>query len=40
MFEKNDDKQLCINWNLPNQILQLSEKDQNLPSLSNIKSPF
>jgi dTDP-4-dehydrorhamnose 3,5-epimerase len=35
-----DDKQLDINWNLPNQILQLSEKDQNLPSLSNIKSPF
>jgi len=35
-----NDKQLSIDWNLPNQTLQLSEKDQNLPLLNQIKSPF
>jgi dTDP-4-dehydrorhamnose 3,5-epimerase len=35
-----NDKQLDINWKLPNQILQLSEKDQNLPLLNQIKSSF
>jgi dTDP-4-dehydrorhamnose 3,5-epimerase len=35
-----NDKQLSIDWKLPNQILQLSEKDRNLPSLDKIKSPF
>jgi len=35
-----NDEQLDINWNLPDQILQLSEKDRNLPLLNQIKSPF
>jgi dTDP-4-dehydrorhamnose 3,5-epimerase len=35
-----NDKQLAIDWMLPNQILQLSEKDLDLPSLDKIKSPF
>jgi dTDP-4-dehydrorhamnose 3,5-epimerase len=35
-----NDKQLAIDWMLPNQILQLSEKDLDLPSLDRIKSPF
>jgi len=35
-----NDKQLAIDWNLPNQILQLSEKDRDLPLLDQIKSPF
>ena len=37
---KFNDKQLAVNWKLPNQILQLSEKDLNLPLLDKIKSPF
>jgi dTDP-4-dehydrorhamnose 3,5-epimerase len=35
-----NDEQLDINWKLPNQILQLSEKDRGLPSIDKIKSPF
>jgi dTDP-4-dehydrorhamnose 3,5-epimerase len=35
-----DDKHLSINWNLPRKALQLSEKDLNLPLLSEIVSPF
>jgi len=35
-----NDKQLSIDWKLPNKILQLSEKDWNLPPLNKIKSPF
>jgi dTDP-4-dehydrorhamnose 3,5-epimerase len=35
-----NDKQLAIDWKLPNQILKLSEKDLDLPSLDKIKSPF
>ena len=35
-----NDEQLDINWRLSNQILQLSEKDRNLPLLNQIKSPF
>jgi dTDP-4-dehydrorhamnose 3,5-epimerase len=35
-----NDEQLDINWKLPRQTLKLSEKDQNLPLLSQITSPF
>ena len=35
-----DDKDLDINWKIPKENLQLSEKDKNLPNFNNIKSPF
>jgi len=35
-----DDVKLKINWQLPIELLKLSVKDQNLPTLIKIKSPF
>ena len=35
-----DDKDLKINWQLSSDILKLSNKDQNSPSLSNTKDLF
>jgi|TARA_B110000305_G_C18952972_1_gene409206 dTDP-4-dehydrorhamnose 3,5-epimerase len=35
-----DDKQLDINWGLPYEILQISEKDIQLPSLDKIEKLF
>jgi len=35
-----DDIKLKINWQLPIELLKLSVKDQNLPTLIKIKSPF
>jgi len=35
-----DDKQLDINWGLPYEILQISDKDMQLPSLDKIEKLF
>ena len=35
-----DDKQLDINWGLPYKILQISDKDRQLPSLDKIEELF
>ena len=35
-----NDKQLAINWVMPNEILIISEKDRQLPSLNMIKTFF
>jgi len=35
-----NDKQLSIDWKLPNQILQLSEKDRDLPLFDKMELPF
>jgi len=35
-----DDKQLNINWGLPYELLQISDKDSQLPSLDKIKKTF
>ena len=35
-----DDKDLVIDWQLPLEILQLSEKDKSLPNLANTKNLF
>ena len=35
-----DDKQLGINWGLPYEILQISDKDRQLPSLDKIEKLF
>ena len=35
-----DDKQLDINWGLPYEILQISDKDRQLPSLDKIEELF
>jgi len=35
-----DDKQLDINWGLPYKILQISDKDRQLPSLDKIEKLF
>ena len=32
-----NDKQLDINWGLPNEILKISDKDKQLPLLNKIK---
>ncbi len=35
-----DDHELKINWQLPSELLKLSEKDTNLPKFSQLSSPF
>ena len=35
-----DDKDLAIDWRLPLEILQLSEKDKSHPTLANAKDLF
>ena len=35
-----DDEQLDINWGMPHEILQISEKDRQLPSLDMTEKFF
>ena len=35
-----DDEALQIDWRLPQEAIQLSEKDKNLPSFKDLDSPF
>jgi len=35
-----DDEQLNINWGMPHEILQISEKDRQLPSFDMMKKKF
>jgi len=35
-----DDKQLDINWGMPYEMLQISNKDRQLPSLNKIEKNF
>jgi dTDP-4-dehydrorhamnose 3,5-epimerase len=35
-----DDSQLSIDWQIPSEVVQLSDKDRQLPELKNFQTPF